>query len=174
MKNLILAMGLLCSAAAFADEPAKPADAAKPAEAKPAKSKASVAESLTDMKWMEMGPPPGAPAGMTSKAQVAPLWGNPRKGANAAMVKIQGGEKHALHSHTANIRMVMVSGTWITGADEASAKEYGPGSYLFYPAGWKHYSGCKDGAECVFYQDNSGPFDVKMDGAAPAAAPAAK
>src|ERR1041384_5148664 len=172
MNKFVFAMGLVCLAgAAFADEPAKAPGAAPAA----AKAKPYVAMTPADMKFQEMPPPPGAPAGMTSKVQVALLFGNPHKGASGGMVKMPGGEKHPLHSHTANIRMVVISGTWVAGADEASAKEYGPGSYLFYPAGWKHYSGCKDGAECMFFQDNSGPFDVKMEGGAPApaAAPAA-
>jgi quercetin dioxygenase-like cupin family protein len=102
----------------------------------------------------------------------APLYGNPQKGMNAGITKIPAGEKHPLHTHSANIRLVVISGTWLQGADEASAKEYTAGAYIYVPGGFKHFSGCKDGAECVFFQENSGPFDMKPVEAA--AAPAAK
>ncbi|HUJ26150.1 MAG TPA: cupin domain-containing protein [Myxococcales bacterium] len=163
MKNLVLIMGLVCAAAASADEPGK-ADPAKP-------QKHFAAATPAEMKFQEMKAP-GAPS-TAPGTQVAALWGNLQKGASGAEVKIPAGEKHPLHTHTANVRGVVISGTWIIGPDQASAKEYGPGSFFFTPGGWPHYSACKEGAECVLYQDTNAPFDIKMEGAAPAPATAA-
>lgn len=158
MNKLVLAMGLICTAAALADEPAKAEKKERP----------FYAVAAGEMKFVH---PPDAPAGV----QVAPLTGNPTKGASSSITKIAAGEKHPLHTHTANIKQVVISGTWIVGADEKSAKEYGPGSYVYTPGGWPHYSACKEGAECVFFQENSAPMDIKpAEGAAPAPAPAAK
>ena len=56
---------------------------------------------------------------------------------------------------------VIISGVWYTGADEASAKDFGPGSVVLMPADWVHVSGCRPGSECVFYQEGEGRFDFK-------------
>jgi len=147
MRTFLAAAVFCVAAGALADEPAK-------AEAKPAaKAKPFMAVAPSDLKWTAMSEVGGV--------QTALLWGSPKQGASGSMVKIPAGQKHALHTHTANLRQVIISGTWIIGPDEASAKEYGSGSFVFTPGGWKHYSACKEGAECVFYQDGSGPFDIK-------------
>ena len=158
MYKLVLSLGLVCLAGAtFAEEAAK----AEGAAAK--KERPFYAVAAGDMKWVH---PPDAPAGV----QVSPLTGNPTKGASSSITKIAAGEKHPQHTHTANIKQVILSGTWIVGADEKSAKEYGPGSYVYTPGGWPHYSACKEGAECVFFQENSAPMDMKPAEGAPAAA----
>jgi hypothetical protein len=54
---------------------------------------------------------------------------------------------------------VIISGTWYTGAGDASARDFGPGSVVFMPGNWKHVSGCRPGSDCVFYQDGKGKFD---------------
>jgi hypothetical protein len=165
MKTFVAAALLSLSAAAFAED-AKPADA-KPADAKPAaeakgEKKAGKFGAVTpaDLKWVA---PPDAPPGV----MMAPISGNPTKGPHAAFVKLPGGMKNPLHSHSPNLKQVIVSGTWIEGADEASAKEYPAGSYVFTPGGWTHYSACKEGADCIFFQEGNAAFDMK-----PAAAPA--
>jgi hypothetical protein len=48
-----------------------------------------------------------------------------------------------------------------TGADVASARDFGPGSVVMMPANWVHVSGCRPGSDCVFYQDGKGKFDFK-------------
>jgi len=56
---------------------------------------------------------------------------------------------------------VIISGVWYTGADSASARDFGPGSIVVMPANWVHVSGCRSGSDCVFYQERKGKFDFK-------------
>jgi len=46
-------------------------------------------------------------------------------------------------------------------ADEASAKDFGPGSVIYMPGDWLHVSGCRPGRDCVFFQEADGKFDFK-------------
>ena len=167
MKALILAT-TLAATAAFADDAAKPADAAaKPAAApaKPKKAMAPMAIPAADVKWNEMKDSGGV--------MFAALTGDSSKGPFTAFVKFPGGMSQPLHSHTANVKLVVVSGTLIGGADEASAKEFGPGSFRLVPGGWKHVTGCKAGADCVIFIDASAKFD-QIPAEAPKAAEAKK
>jgi hypothetical protein len=59
------------------------------------------------------------------------------------------------------LKNVIISGVWYTGADAASAKDFGAGSIVVMPANWAHVSGCRAGSECVFYQEGKGKFDYK-------------
>src|SRR5947207_15936870 len=121
MKALILATTLAASAA-FADEPAKPAEAAKPADAakpaaaaaKPKKSKSPMEVSAADLKWGEMKDSGGI--------MFAPLTGDSSKGAFTAMIKFPAGLMQAQHTHSADVKVVVVSGTLMGGPDTASAK----------------------------------------------------
>lgn len=161
MQNLLIAMAaVLLSTAALADEAAKApaAAAAKPAK-KPRPAKAlSAAE-------MKFAAPPNGPPGI----QVAPISGDPMKGAYEQMVKFPAGNKHPPHTHTNDVEAVVISGTWYYGPDDATAKDFGPGSFILVPGGVKHVSGCRDGAECVIFQEGHAKFDmIPADGARPA------
>ena len=109
--------------------------------------------SLDDMKWSALPERPGM--------QFAILSGNPSAGAYTQMRKVPAGTDNPLHSHTNEIKNVIVKGVWYTGADAASAKDFGPGSVVLMPGNWVHVSGCRPGAECVFYQEGKGKFDFK-------------
>jgi len=71
------------------------------------------------------------------------------------------GAVNALHSHSSELKNVIISGVWYTGTDAASAKDFGPGSIVIMPGNWVHVSGCRSGADCVFYQEGKGKFDFK-------------
>ena len=109
--------------------------------------------SLDDMKWTGLPERPGM--------QFALLSGNPSSGAYTQMRKVPAGTDNPLHSHSSEIKNVIVKGVWYTGADAASAKGFGPGSVVVMPGNWVHVSGCRPGAECVFYQEGKGKFDFK-------------
>ena len=143
MKTIVLGIALAISAAALADEGAK----------KATKAKAPVMTNAADMKFTA---PEGTPAGI----QMAPLWGDMSKGAYGVMTKFAAGVKNPLHWHTNDVKVVIVKGTFLAGPDDVSAKEYGPGSYLFIPGGKKHVSGCKEGAECLLFQEGPAKFDL--------------
>ena len=152
MKIVLFALALSATAA-LADEAAP---AAKPAAAKPAaarKAKTGTEINSADLKWSEMKDSGGI--------MMAPLTGDASKGAFTAMVKFPAGMMQPQHTHTANIKVVVISGTLMGGPDTASAKEYGPGSFRDVPSGWKHVTGCKAGAECLVFVEGSGKMDQK-------------
>ena len=115
--------------------------------------------SFADLKWVELPERKGM--------QFALLSGDPKSGEYTQIRKVPGGTDNPLHSHSSELKNVIISGTWYTGADAASARDFGPGSVIMMPANWSHVSGCRAGSDCVFYQEGKGRFDFK-----PAAAPA--
>ncbi len=106
-----------------------------------------------DIKWAEMkGGPPGV--------MVATLWGDMTKGAYGAFVKFPPNLKNPLHTHTSDIKAVIVSGTFFNVGEGGSEKFYGPGSYFLVPGGWKHTSGSGDQG-CTMFMEQPGKFDLK-------------
>ena len=122
-------------------------------------SKAPLMVSFTDLKWVELPERKGM--------QFAVLTGDPKIGAYTQIRKVPAGTDNPLHSHTSEIKNVIISGVWYTGKDAASAKDFGPGSVVMMPADWVHVSGCRSGSDCVFYQEGKGKFDFNpsADGA---------
>lgn len=115
--------------------------------------------SFTDLKWVELPERKGM--------QFAILSGDPKTGPYTQMRKVPAGTDNGLHSHSSEIKNVIISGVWYTGPDAASAKDFGPGSVVIMPGNWMHVSGCRAGTDCILYQEGKGKFDFK-----PAAAPA--
>ena len=109
--------------------------------------------SSTDLKWVELPERKGM--------QFAILSGDPKTGSYTQIRKVPAGTDNELHSHTSEIKNVIISGVWYTGRDSASAKDFGPGSVIVMPADWVHVSGCRAGSDCVFYQEGKGKFDFK-------------
>jgi hypothetical protein len=91
--------------------------------------------------------------------QFAVLSGDPKIGPYTQIRKVPAGTNNPFHSHGSEIKNVIISGVWYTGADAASAKDFGPGSVIIMPADWVHVSGCRAGSDCVFYQEGKGKFD---------------
>jgi ChrR Cupin-like domain len=118
-----------------------------------AESKAPLMVSFTDLKWVELPERKGM--------QFAVLTGDPKIGAYTQIRKVPAGTDNPLHSHSSEIKNVIISGVWYTGKDAASAKDFGPGSVVMMPADWVHVSGCRSGTHCVFYQEGKGKFDFK-------------
>ena len=116
--------------------------------------------SLTDMKWVELAERKGM--------QFAILSGDPKTGSYTQMRKVPAGTDNPLHSHSSELKNVIISGVWYTGPDAASAKDFGPGSVVIMPADWVHVSGCRAGSDCVFYQEGKGKFDFKPVAGQPA------
>jgi quercetin dioxygenase-like cupin family protein len=150
MKGFLITLAaVLFWAPVLADEPA-------PMES----GKAPVMVSFADLKWTELPERKGM--------QFAVLSGDPKKGEYTQMRKVPAGTENPLHSHSSELKNVIISGIWYTGVDAASAKDFGPGSVVMMPANWVHVSGCRAGSDCVFYQEGKGKFDFK-----PAATPPA-
>jgi quercetin dioxygenase-like cupin family protein len=157
----------LAFAAAFLLAAAVLAQGSGDAKAKPAK-KASAGKVVVwpagDVKW---GDAPGAPAGGVKQAT---LWGDPTKGAFGALNKFPAGFSAPLHTHSADLRIVVVSGTVIHGPEGKSEVRLPAGSYLFLPSTYRHTTGCDKASECVFFLEGNRKFDAKMVGAGKAPA----
>lgn len=155
----VLALGLGGSGQAQETKAAEPAK--KPVTAKAPVKKEPVLMAAGDLKWVDVPEMKGA--------QQAVVTGDPTKGAYDAFNKWPGGLEHPQHTHTLTVEAVVVSGVMTVSIDGGPVKEYPAGSYAKIPGGVKHTSGCKAGADCVFFSSQTGKFDMK-----PVAAPAAK
>jgi quercetin dioxygenase-like cupin family protein len=139
------------------------------AEAK-GKSSTSAASRLVvkpaaDLKWTDLDPK-GAPG-----VKVADLWGDHAKGAYGAFFKLPAGFAVPLHTHTHDIKVVIVSGTYIQVPEGKPEFRIGPGSYFMQPGGnYRHTTSCDTDSDCVFYAESNGKFDLKLvnEGKAPA------
>lgn len=109
-----------------------------------------------DLKWVDLaGGPPGV--------KIADLWGDHTTGAHGSIHKFPAGFSAPLHTHTSDMRIVVISGTFIHTPEGKPAVRLGPGSYLMQPGGtYRHMSGCAAGAECVFFGESDGKFDLIM------------
>ena len=117
------------------------------------KNESPLMVSFADLKWVELPERKGM--------QFAVLSGDPKVGPYTQIRKVPAGTDNPLHSHSSEIKNVIISGLWYTGADSASAKDFGPGSFVVMPADWVHVSGCRAASDCVFYQEGKGKFDFK-------------
>ena len=108
---------------------------------------------FADLQWTALPERPGM--------QFAILSGDPKSGAYTQMRKVPAGTDNGLHSHSSEIKNVIISGVWYTGTTEATAKDFGPGSIVLMPANWTHVSGCRAGSDCLFYQEGKNKFDFK-------------
>jgi quercetin dioxygenase-like cupin family protein len=127
-----------------------------------AKSKEAVLWPAAELKWEEVKFPPTMklPEGAKPPQYVA-LWGDMNKGAHGAFVKLHPGEQHPLHTHSSDLKGVVLEGTFTIGAEGAEPKKLGPGSYFLVPARWKHTSSCTGPAPCTIFQEGPGKFDMK-------------
>jgi len=106
-----------------------------------------------DMKWVDA---PNAPAGVKEVV----LWGDPTKGRFGVLEKFPAGFSAPLHSHSATLRLVVISGTVIHGPEGKPEVRLAAGSYLVDPAGYKHTTACDKASECVFFMEGDGKFDL--------------
>ena len=109
----------------------------------------------SDIKWTDLDP--GAPG-----VKVADLWGNHAKGAFGALFKLPAGFTAPLHTHTHDIKVLIVSGTYIQAPEGKPEFRVGPGSYVFQPGGnYRHTTTCDNASDCVILVESKGPFDLK-------------
>lgn len=136
MKKLTMVVGLMaCGALAFAaakkEEIVKPADQAK-------------FEAVPNM------------TGITKAA----LWGDEKK-EHGGLTKFAAGFTTPMHTHSKDVKLVVISGTIVHGDKDGKITKLGPGSYLFVPANLQHTTACDQGSECLFYEEQPGEFDLK-------------
>ena len=111
----------------------------------------------TDLKWTDLDPK-GAPG-----VKIADLWGDHTKGAFGAMFKLPAGFVAPLHRHTHEMKLVIISGTYVQAEEGKPEFRLGPGSYLLQPGGqYKHTTRCDQASDCVFFVESKGPFDLHL------------
>ncbi len=91
--------------------------------------------------------------------KIATVSGDHTKGAWAGFVKFPPGSKSGVHTHSSDIKIVVVSGDFHYGATPETEKSYGPGSYILIPANLPHSNGQPQGA--LLYGEQPGMFDSK-------------
>ena len=120
-----------------------------------AAAKAPVFVPAADLKWTALDPA-GAPGVMT-----ADVWGDHTKGAYGGFTKFPAGFQAPLHTHTNDLKIVVISGTFLQQPEGKPEVRLGPGSYVMQPGGtYKHTTGCDKASECVVFIDGSGKFDL--------------
>jgi hypothetical protein len=127
---------------------------------------APIARPAADLKWTDLDPA-GAPG-----VKVATLWGSHEKGAFGAFFKLPAGFSAPLHTHTHDMKLVIVSGTYLQAPEGKPELRLGPGSYLMQPGGkYRHTTGCDKASECLFFVESEGAFDLRPVPAKEAPAP---
>jgi quercetin dioxygenase-like cupin family protein len=118
-----------------------------------ARAKVATTWAPEDLKWEDM---PGVP-----DVKVAMLWGNMSKpGGYGAFVKLPANQPHPLHTHTATLKCVIISGEFMYGPEGGPEKSYGPGSYVMVPGGLRH-SSASGASELLMFQESVGAWDMK-------------
>jgi anti-sigma factor ChrR (cupin superfamily) len=108
-----------------------------------------------DLKWTDLDPT-GAPG-----IKVVDLWGNHATGAFGALIKLPAGFVVPLHTHTSDMKVVFLSGTYIQAPEGKAEVRLGPGSYMMQPGGnYRHITSCDKASDCVFFVESQGKFDL--------------
>jgi len=103
-----------------------------------------------DLKWQAVPD--------TSGVQLAPVHGDPAKGASKFFVKLPSTFDAPLHHHTADHSGVVISGTVLF--NDGSDHTLGPGSYWSFTGKKQHTTKCTDPAGCLIFIDAHGKWDV--------------
>lgn len=140
-RGIVVAAGFLLAAAGLA--------LAAGGDAAPRKDTVWPAEAI---KW-DNGPLPGT--------KVAKLWGDWMKDAPyGVLIKFDAGIINSLHKHTHDLKIAVISGTFVHTPEGGAESRLGPGSYLLQVGGINHVSGCAPGADCEFLMTSNGKFDL--------------
>lgn len=108
------------------------------------------------LKWVQLAPQ------MNPGIMIADVWGDHAKSGYGSFLKFPAGFLSPLHTHTDDIKIVVISGTYTQQPEGGTTARLGPGSYAFQPGGsYKHISGCDKASDCVIFIESTGPFDLK-------------
>ena len=107
-----------------------------------------------DLKWADLNPAfPGI--------RIVDVWGDHTKSGYGAFLEFPPGFLSPLHTHTSDIKIVVLSGTYTQAPEGQATARLGPGSYAFQPGGsYKHISGCDKASKCLLFIESTGPFDL--------------
>jgi uncharacterized RmlC-like cupin family protein len=123
---------------------------AMPARLGAAEESKGVALAPDAVRWREMSAK--APGVM-----IAEISGESSKGAWSGFVRFPAGSKSGLHTHSSEMQIVIVRGTWRYGPTSETERSFGPGSYILIPAGLPHTNSQPE--EVLMFIQQSGKFD---------------
>jgi len=108
-----------------------------------------------DMQWMPISPD-------NPDVKIADLWGDHTKGAFGALIKFPAGFSAPAHTHSADMRIVVVSGTFLHTPQGKPQSSLTAGSYLLQPGGdYVHMTACGKESECLIFAEGNKAFDLK-------------
>ena len=88
------------------------------------------------------------------------LWGDDTKGPYGAFTEFEPGLNNPLHTHTNDIRLVVLKGAYIYKPENGEERRVGHGQYLFIPGGDRHVSSGDPKEGALFYEESPGKFDL--------------
>jgi quercetin dioxygenase-like cupin family protein len=150
MKRSTVIMALLCTLTLVALGGAKTQDKIDPKQGQLQKREAVFADSADNAKYREVAPG-------VSKAVI---WGDPDKRPYGAFTKFAPGLTNALHTHTNDLRIVVVKGVYIYKPESGDEIRVGPGSFLMVPGGVQHVCGGDSKEGATFYEESINKFDL--------------
>jgi quercetin dioxygenase-like cupin family protein len=90
------------------------------------------------------------------------LWGDHDKGPYGAFTKFDPGLTNPLHTHSSEVRIVVLKGAYIYKPRNGKEQRVGAGSYISIPSGDVHVSGADAKEGALFYEESPGKFDLKV------------
>jgi uncharacterized RmlC-like cupin family protein len=94
-----------------------------------------------------------------SGVMIATVSGDYTQDAWAGFVRFPAGSKSGVHTHSNDLKIVVVTGTFHYGSTPDTERNYGPGSYIFIPGNLPHSNSQPQGA--LLYTEQPGKFDNK-------------
>ncbi len=108
-----------------------------------------------DLIWVQLAPQ------LDPGIRISDVWGDHAKTGFGAFLEFPAGFLSGVHTHTNDIKIVVISGTYTQAPEGKPTVRLGPGSYAFQPGGsYRHVSGCEKDSKCVLFIESTGPFDL--------------
>ena len=109
-----------------------------------------VAVAADKLNWAQWGKGP---------AQIVVLWGDPKSGELAALLKLPPGFTPGPHGHTYAYHGVNLKGTWVHIFGSDDVRSLPAGSYVMQPGKDEHNDACAGPEECIIFIHQHGPSD---------------
>lgn len=90
------------------------------------------------------------------------LWGNHDKGPYGAFTTFEPGLTNPMHTHSSEVRIVVLQGAYIYRPRNGKEQRVGAGSYISIPGGDVHVSAADPKEGALFYEESPGKFDLKV------------
>ena len=94
--------------------------------------------------------------------KVVDLWGDRLHGAFSSLIKLPAGYSLPPHVHTADLRIVVVSGALVHRSEGKPEIRLPSGSYLVEPAGLRHATTCDPATDCIVFVEGNRKFDMNL------------